>query len=70
MCPALGSHGHTALNHCKGATMNPLALVLLIILILLLVGGLPAFGWHNYGYYPSGGLGLVLLIVLLVLLLR
>lgn len=44
--------------------------ILLIILILLLVGALPAWphssGW---GYYPSGGLGLVLVIVLILLLL-
>jgi hypothetical protein len=44
--------------------------ILLILLILLLVGALPAWphsrGW---GYYPSGGLGLVLLIVVVLLLL-
>jgi len=45
-----------------------MSLLLLIVLILLLVGGLPNFGYHSYGYRPSGLVG-VLVIVLLVLLL-
>jgi hypothetical protein len=41
--------------------------ILLIILVLLLIGALPAWPYSTgWGYYPSGGLGLVL-IVLLVL---
>ena len=41
--------------------------ILLILLVLLLIGALPAWPYSNsWGYYPSGGLGLVL-IVLLVL---
>ncbi len=41
--------------------------VLLVILILLLVGALPTWPYSSgWGYYPSGGLGLVL-IVLIVL---
>jgi hypothetical protein len=41
--------------------------ILLIILVLLLVGALPAWPYSSsWGYFPSGGLGLVL-IVLLVL---
>jgi hypothetical protein len=47
-----------------------LGTILLIVLVLVLVGALPAWphsrGW---GYYPSGGLGLVLLIVIVLLLL-
>lgn len=43
-------------------------IILLVILILLLVGGLPSWGYHNYGWGPSGIVG-VLLVVLLVLLL-
>ena len=43
--------------------------ILLIILILLLIGALPAWphsrGW---GYYPSGGLGLVVIILIILLL--
>jgi hypothetical protein len=45
-----------------------MGLLLLIVLILLLVGALPNFGYHSYGYAPSGLSG-VLVIVLLVLLL-
>lgn len=45
--------------------------ILLILLILLLVGALPAWPHsQNWGYAPSGGLGLILLIVLIVVLLR
>ena len=43
--------------------------ILLIILVLLLLGALPAWphsrGW---GYYPSGGLGLLLIIILILVL--
>jgi hypothetical protein len=43
--------------------------VLLVILILLLVGALPTWPYSSgWGYYPSGGLGLILLIVLILLL--
>ena len=41
--------------------------VLLIILILLLVGALPTWPYSSgWGYYPSGGVGLILLIVLIL----
>lgn len=43
--------------------------ILLILLILLLIGALPTWGHsRNWGYRPSGGLGLVLIIVLVLLL--
>jgi hypothetical protein len=43
--------------------------ILLIILILFLVGALPTWPHSkNWGYYPSGGLGLVVLILLILLL--
>jgi len=45
-----------------------IGMILVIVLIVLLVGGLPNFGYHSYGWGPSGIVG-VLLIVLLVLLL-
>lgn len=44
--------------------------VLLVILILMLLGVLPQTGFHQYGYAPAGGLGLVLIIVLVIILLR
>ena len=43
--------------------------VILVILILLLVGSLPTWPYSTgWGYYPSGGLGLVLVIVLILAL--
>ena len=43
--------------------------VLIVILILLLLGALPTWPYSGgWGYYPSGGLGLVLLIVVVLLL--
>jgi hypothetical protein len=42
-------------------------LILLIILLVLALGAYPAWPYsRSWGYYPSGGLGLVLLIVLIV----
>ena len=44
--------------------------VLLIVLILILVGAIPAWPHSkNWGYYPSGGLGLVVVILLILVLL-
>jgi hypothetical protein len=43
--------------------------ILLIILILLLVGALPTWPYSGgWGYYPSGGIGLILLIVIILAL--
>ncbi len=43
--------------------------LLLIILIILLLGALPTWPYSaNWGYYPSGGLGLVVVIVIILLL--
>ncbi len=42
--------------------------ILLIILVLLLLGALPTWPYSSgWGYYPSGGLGLVLLVVIVLL---
>jgi hypothetical protein len=47
-----------------------LGTILLVILILLLLGALPTWGYSSgWGYYPSGGLGLILLIVIILLVL-
>jgi len=44
--------------------------ILLIILILLLIGALPTWPYSNgWGYYPSGGLGVILLIIIVLMLL-
>ena len=46
-------------------------LILLIILILLAVGTLPVLPYsRGWGYYPSGGLGLIAAVILIVLLLN
>lgn len=43
--------------------------ILIIILVLLLLGALPTWPYSSgWGYYPSGGLGLVLLIVIVLAL--
>ena len=46
-----------------------LSTILIVILILLLIGALPAWPYSSgWGYYPGGGLGLVLIIVLILAL--
>jgi hypothetical protein len=43
--------------------------ILIIILIILLIGALPSWGYsRGWGYFPSGGLGLVLLIIVILVL--
>ena len=45
--------------------------ILVVLLILLLLGALPTWSYsQGWGYYPSGGLGLVLLILIVVMLTR
>ena len=47
-----------------------MGLILLIILIILLLGAVPAWPYsRNWGYGPSGGLGLIVVIVIILLLL-
>ncbi len=44
--------------------------ILLIIVIILLLGALPTWPYSTgWGYYPSGGLGIILLIVIVLLVL-
>ena len=46
-----------------------LGTILLVILILMLLGALPAWPHsRNWGYYPSGGLSLVVIILLILVL--
>ena len=46
-------------------------LLLVIVLIVLLLGALPAWPYSTgWGYYPSSGLGLLLVVIVVVLLLR
>jgi hypothetical protein len=47
-----------------------LGTILLIILILILIGALPTWGHsRSWGYYPAGGVGLLVIAILILLLL-
>lgn len=47
----------------------PLGTILLIILIVLLIGAVPVWPYSSgWGYYPSGGIGLLLALVIVLLL--
>jgi hypothetical protein len=66
--PGAGLHVQSSRHTPEGA--YAMSTILLIILILLLVGALPVWPYSgNFGYFPSGGLGLVLLIVIVLLVL-
>ena len=57
--------GHHALARKEIFMMT----ILFILLIMLLIGALPSWPYSaGWGYYPSGGLGLVVLILLILLL--
>ncbi len=44
--------------------------ILIVVLILLLIGALPTWPYSaGWGYYPSGGLGLVVLVLIVLVLL-
>ena len=45
-----------------------MSLLLLIVLLVLVFGGLPRWGYHDYGYGPSGIGGIILIVVLILLL--
>jgi hypothetical protein len=48
-----------------------LGTILLIVLILLLLGAVPAWPHsRDWGYYPSGGIGLIVVILLILVLMR
>lgn len=43
--------------------------ILLVVLVVLLLGALPTWPYSaNWGYYPSGGLGLIVLVILILVL--
>ena len=47
-----------------------LGTVLIVVLVLILIGALPTWGHsRNWGYAPSGGLGILVLVVVVLLLL-
>lgn len=56
-------------HHRTNLSMS-IGTILLILLVLMLVGAFPSWPHSkNWGYYPSGGLGLVVVILLILLLL-
>lgn len=53
----------------NGARRAMLSTILVIILILLLIGALPTWPYSaGWGYYPGGGIGLILIIVVVLAL--
>ena len=48
--------------------MNLAWILLIVLLVLVVFGGLPRWGYHNFGPYPSS-IGVILLIILIVLVL-
>jgi hypothetical protein len=47
-----------------------LGTILIILLILILIGALPSWGYsRDWGYFPSGGIGLVLIVIFILVLL-
>lgn len=48
-----------------------MSLILIVIILLLLIGAFPSWPYsRGWGYYPSGGLGLVLIIVIVLFLMH
>jgi Protein of unknown function (DUF3309) len=47
---------------------SPLVIVLIIILIVVALGGLPRWGYHSFGWGPSGIVGVVLIVLLILVL--
>ena len=46
-----------------------MGLILLIVLVVLLLAAIPAWPYRRvWGYYPSGGLGIILIIILILLI--
>ena len=47
--------------------------IIIIVLILAVIGALPSMGWNagrSWGYYPSGGIGLIVVILIVLWLLH
>jgi hypothetical protein len=61
----------TPFKHCDQLRGNLVPTILLIILILILLGALPTWPHsRNWGYYPSGGIGVVVVILIVLILMR
>jgi hypothetical protein len=67
---AASAGGVVSATPTRGRTevVMSVSLIVLIVVILLLIGALPTWGYSSgWGYWPSGGLGIVLLILILLL---
>ena len=71
MMHAYARESHTRKESNPGGTLNKTSrLVLLVIIVILVIALLPTWPYSSgWGYYPSGGLGLILLILLLLIVL-
>ncbi len=59
----------TVVPQCGFRQETRMRTILLVVLVLLLLGALPTWPYSaGWGYYPSGGLGLVLIIVVILAL--
>ena len=60
---------HSIVGFAKAEETQMFGTILIIILILLLIGALPTWGYSSgWGYYPGGGLGIILIIVVILVL--
>ena len=63
------SESETAVGNATHREGGIMYTILLVLLVLLLLGALPTWPYsRSWGYYPSGGLGLVVVVVLVLLL--
>src|SRR5215468_4745017 len=66
LCDADVACKRTLPSYCQGEG-DVMSTILLVILILLLIGALPTWPYsRSWGYYPSGGLGLIVVILLVL----
>jgi uncharacterized protein DUF3309 len=62
--------GEVKRDHAQGGGVIMLLTILVVVLLLAVLGALPTWPYsRSWGYYPSGGLGLVVLILVILLLL-
>jgi hypothetical protein len=65
----VGMAAARAHNRIEQGDKAMLSTVLIVVLLLALIGALPAWPYSSgWGYYPSGGLGIIVLVVLVLLL--
>jgi hypothetical protein len=53
------------------SAMSMLGIILLVVVVLLLIGALPTYSYsRDWGYWPSGLLGVILVVVLILVILQ